>query len=196
MNLDICSKCSIYNDGLFTIGVRKTHKVSPRFIDNPERKQVLILAECPGENEDLQNKVLVGRSGKLIDALLEESGLNKFNVRISNVVKCRIIRLIDGKYKNGNPTDEEIKCCSAYLQEEWDFKPDLIVLLGNSAIKAILPDKSPSLIRGKGQEICLGDKNTMVLPTLHPAACLYNPSNRPTLLKHLVNAVTYLKSLS
>lgn len=195
MNEEICGKCPIYNDGLLQIGIRKHCKVEPRFIENAEQKRVLVLAECPGENEDEQNKVLVGRSGQLIDKLLKESELDQFDIRVSNVVKCRAIQCINGKYKNRNPNEEEVKACSPYLREDWEFDPDMIIMLGKTSTKAIFPDKDASLIRGKGLEINVNGRNIIALSTFHPAACMYDPKNKPILLCHLTNAAKYLREL-
>ena len=189
----VCDRCPIYNDQLLQIGVRKTHQIQPRTIPNTDRKRVLIMAECGSEPEDQQNRVLVGRSGKLIDKLMAESGLDQFNVMLSNVVKCRAIQCVDGKYKNRNPNEEEIKACSPYLKEDWAFDPDLIIMLGKSALKGVMPNRD--LPRGKGVEIDVNGRTIIAVHTFHPAACLYDPRNKPELLKHLTNAVKYLTEL-
>lgn len=195
INESICGSCPIYNDGLLQLGVRKHCKGDPRFVQNAEQKRILICAEAFGENEDIVNKPLVGRSGKLLDQLLIESGLDKFDLKIDNAVKCRPIKLEAGKYKNRTPTDEEINCCRPYMTDTLSFNPDLIILLGRIPFKAFFPDKEPAEYRGKGLKYIHNDREIMTMLTFHPAACLYSPTNKPTLLRHLKNAASYLNEL-
>lgn len=194
MKLEICSKCPIYNDGLLQLGIRKTHYGSPRFVCNSGQKKVLFVAEAYGQTEDEFNAPLIGRSGKLLDKLIEESGLNKFDLKFDNAVKCRPIKFEGGKYKNGTPTNDEIECCKPYMSNTLSFDPDLIILLGRTPFKSFFAEKEPAVYRGKGLIYNYNGKNIMTLAVFHPAACLYNPSNRPTLLKHLINATKFLES--
>lgn len=195
MNIDICNKCPIFTDKLLQLGIRKTHKVKARVIENIGKKNVLMLAEAPGSDECKNNQVLVGRAGKLIDELLEKSGLNQYNIRLSNVVKCRPIEMINNKDKNRTPTLDEINACYPYLQEDWNFNPDFIILLGKIASKAIFPHKDPSFIRGKGQILNINNKDIAVLPTWHPAYILRNPSSKDLLLKHFINVAQFVSLL-
>lgn len=198
MNYDenICNKCPIYNDGLYQLGIRHNIKGAPKYLQNINKKKVLFDAEGFGKNEDLDNKPLIGRAGKLLDTLIEESGIIKFDLMFHNVVKCRPIKLEKGIYKNRTPTDEEVKYCfSNYCHEELLFEPDLIITLGRIPTMAFFPEKNPSLLRGKAQEYLYNNKKYIVLPTYHPAACLYDPKNKPILLRHLTNAANYLNQL-
>jgi uracil-DNA glycosylase family 4 len=195
INEEICSKCPIYNDNLYQLGIRKTYKVEPRYIHNNGKQRILICCEAPGKDEDYQNLTLVGRAGKLLDSLLIESGLTNYNIRLSNPVKCRPIEMVANKDKNRAPTDEELYACSFYMKEDMAFDPQLIILLGRIPFKAFFPEKEPAAFRGKGLLYKYADKEIMTLLSYHPAACLYNASNRPTLLKHLTNAVSYLEQL-
>lgn len=195
MKLEVCQNCPIYNDGFLQSGVRKTCKVNPRFVSNPDKRRILIIAEAPGENEDRQNSVLVGRSGKLLDQLLQETGLDKYDIKIDNPVKCRPIKIEDGKHKNRTPTDKEIESCRPYLTDTLAFNPDFIILLGRIPFKTFFPDKEPALYRGKGLKYNYNGRDIMALLTYHPAACLYQASNKPTMLLHLQNAASYLNEL-
>lgn len=195
MNIDICSKCPIYNDGFLQQGIRKTCNGNPRLIPNIGKRKLLFFGEAYGENEDYQNQAFVGAAGKKFDALLAETGLLNFDIRISNVVKCRPIKVENKKYKNRAPTDEEVMACSFYLKEDWDFNPDLTITLGRVPTRALFPTLNPSEIRGKGQKILINYKEFCVLPTYHPAATIYDPSTKPILFKHLSRASEYLKGL-
>lgn len=192
MNIDICGKCPLFNDHLLELGIRKTHKINSRYYNNPDKKKVLILGECGGLEEDEQNLPFVGRAGKILTSIIEESNLNSFNVCISNVVKCRAIDNNNGKYKNRNPTPEEVNACSPYLVEDFAFNPELTIALGKTASSSLFPDKDYSLIRGKLQIFNYQGKEYKTLVSYHPAACLYNPSVKPLLTKHLINAVKFL----
>lgn len=196
MKQNICVQCPIFNDGLLQIGIRKHCKVSPRLISNPSKARLLFFGEAPGENEDMENRTFVGRAGQQFDKLLIETGLIVFDIRITNVVKCRPIKLENTKYKNRAPTDEEVVACSYYLDEDWNFNPDLIITLGRVPTRALLPHLNPSEIRGKGQKLFINQKEYTVLPTYHPAATLYDPNTKPVLLKHLKNSAEYLRRLS
>lgn len=195
INEAICGPCSIYNDGLLQLGVRKHCKGGPRFVANEGKRKILMIAEAYGEQEDIVGKPLVGRSGKLLDQLLEQSGLSTFDIKIDNAVKCRPIKLEANKYKNRTPTDEEVNYCRPYMTETLAFDPDLIILLGRIPFKSLFPDKEPAEYRGKGLKYIHNGKEIMAMLTYHPAACLYQASNKPTLLRHLTNAASYLNEL-
>lgn len=196
MKIEICGKCPIYNDGLVQIGIRKTIHGSPRFVENANAPKALLIAEAFGQDEDAANKPLIGRAGKVLDALLEDSGLNKFNLKLDNAVKCRPIKVENGKYKNRTPTDEEIQCCNPYMDETLSFNPDLIILLGRTPFKAFFPDKSPTECRGKGMKYSFAGREITTLLTYHPAATLYDPTTKPVLFKHLKNSAEYLRGIA
>ncbi len=106
-----------------------TKKVIGRGMVNPE---VLFIGEAPGAEEDISGKPFVGRSGILLDEWISFLGIESF--AIINVVKCR-------PPENRDPTDEEIKACLPYAQEQIaKLKPKRIVLLGKTAIKTFLPE--------------------------------------------------------
>lgn len=199
MEQAICEKCPIFNDGLLQIGIRKHCKVLPRLIPNPGKPRLLFFGEAPGENEDIENRAFIGRAGQQFDKLLAETGLIDFDIRIANIVKCRPIKLDNNKYKNRAPTEEEVSACSYYLNEDWEFDPDLVITLGRVPTRALFPHLNPSEIRGKAQKLVVGtnkeNKEYLVLPTYHPAATLYDPTTKPVLFKHLNNSSQYLRGI-
>jgi len=193
MKLEACQQCPIYNDGLYQLGIRKHIHSAPRYVENSGKKKVLIVAEAFGQNEDVVNAPLIGRSGKLLDQLLHETGIDKYDIKIDNTVKCRPIKLEGNKCKNRTPTEQEIKHCTEhYLDETLEFNPDFIILLGRVPFKAFFPDKEPSKYRGKILWYKYNDRKIMTVLTYHPAACLYQPTNKPALLKQLANISAYL----
>jgi len=98
-----------------------------------KRAKIVFVGEAPGGDEDRQGRPFVGRAGKVLDDLLEKAGIDRRDVYITNVVKCR-------PPGNRKPTEEEMEKCMPYLRAELDeINPGLIVLLGSTATAALLP---------------------------------------------------------
>lgn len=161
-------------------------------------KGILIIAECPGKEEDLQGKQLVGDSGKLLRKTLSllEIDLDK-DCRKINSVNCRPV---NNKGENRTPTDKEISCCRSRVWKEIDeFKPKLIILLGGSALESFLNHrwrkKLGGINRWRGWQIPDRDVNAWVCPTFHPAYILWsgkNPLIERTFRQDLKKAVSCL----
>jgi uracil-DNA glycosylase family 4 len=111
----------------------------------------------------------VGRSGKLLNTLLEEAGLKRDTIWVTNTNKCRPV-LIDGKsVKNRAPTPPEQKACEIWWQNEIELlKPQIVVCLGATAAKKILENKNFMITKDRGKWFP-GPKNTEVLVTFHPS---------------------------
>lgn len=136
-----------------------------------ENSKVLFVGEGPGENEDLQGEPFVGRSGKLLDTMLECIDLSrKENIYIANIVKCR-------PPKNRDPKPEEQEMCIQWLREQVRLmKPKVVVCLGRiSAQKLISPDFKVTQQHGE----FIDKKGILFMGTFHPAALLRNPNNKP-----------------
>jgi DNA polymerase len=128
---------------------------------------VMIIGEAPGQNEDEQGLPFVGRAGQLLDKILESVGFNDSNVYICNINKCR-------PPGNRVPTNDEVAACKPYLLEQIRLvDPKIILLTGATAVKAITGDKRGiTQIRGEWMEW----EGRLVMPILHPAYLLRNPS--------------------
>jgi DNA polymerase len=127
---------------------------------------LMVVGEGPGHEEDVQGRPFVGRSGQLLDRLLlEEAGLERKEVYIANVVKCR-------PPGNRDPEPGEIRECRPFLEQQVDLiAPRVILTLGNFATKVLLDTKQGiTQLRGKVYPY-RGDKAQLV-PTFHPAAAL------------------------
>lgn len=137
---------------------------------NPNAK-VLFVGEGPGEQEDLQGQAFVGRSGQLLDKLLDAVDLSRDkNIFIANIVKCR-------PPKNRDPLPQEQEQCIGWLRNQVALmRPKIIVCLGRiAAMKLIRPDFK--IMKEHGQ---FTEKNgVLMMATLHPAALLRNPNNKP-----------------
>ena len=139
-------------------------------VGNP-RSKVMFIGEGPGENEDLQGEPFVGRGGQLLDKMLAAVDLDrKTNVYIANIVKCR-------PPQNRDPLPEEQEACIGWLRNQVALiRPKIIVCLGRiAAMRIIKPDMK--ITREHGQFF---EKNgTLMMATLHPAALLRNPNQKP-----------------
>ncbi len=131
--------------------------------------KIMFIGEGPGADEDIQGEPFVGKAGKLMDQAFKGIGINREEVYIANIVKCR-------PPQNRNPEQDEIDSCIDYLRTQVMLvKPEIIVLLGSVALKAILgKEYSITSSRGKWVE----KKGIRYLPTFHPAALLRDESKK------------------
>lgn len=131
--------------------------------DGPKDTKIMIVGEAPGEEEDRQGSPFVGRSGKLLDKMLEVAGLDRKNVFITNIVKHR-------PPQNRAPKASEIKTCKElWLDKQIEIlKPRLIVLLGGVALKTLTRETSVEKLHGK--MLTKGGQRYFV--TFHPSAAL------------------------
>ena len=133
--------------------------------------EIMFIGEGPGQNEDEQGLPFVGRSGKLLDQYLEAVDLSREkNVFIANIVKCR-------PPQNRDPLPEEWDACLPWLREQFRLiRPQIVVCLGRIAAQRLIrPDFS--VTKEHGQFI---EKNgVLFMATLHPAALLRNPKQKP-----------------
>ena len=134
---------------------------------NPFAK-LMIIGEAPGAKEEEVGEPFVGRSGKLLDKLLQNAGIDiSQDVYFCNVVKCR-------PPKNRRPTKIEIQENLPWLYQQIKLvNPEIIVLVGATALEAISKNKSPiSILRGKW----INWNGRLVMPIFHPAYLLRNQS--------------------
>ncbi|HEY9880504.1 MAG TPA: uracil-DNA glycosylase [Leptolyngbyaceae cyanobacterium] len=147
------------------LGQTRTHAVVSR--GNPAA-HIMIVGEGPGEQEDEQGLPFVGRSGQLLEKILEAVRLDSENdVYICNIVKCR-------PPNNRVPTTDESDACRGYLMEQIRMvDPKIILLTGATAVKGITGIKQGiTKIRGQWIEW----EGRLCMPIFHPAYLLRNPS--------------------
>src|SRR4051794_36288735 len=133
---------------------------------------LMFVGEAPGANEDKLGLPFVGQAGKLLEKLLAEIGLERGDVFIANVLKCR-------PPGNRDPHPVEIESCQDYLVRQIQLiEPRVICTLGNFATK-LLRGEPTGITRLHGQpEIrVVGERAVRLYPLFHPAAALYTPSN-------------------
>ena len=127
--------------------------------------KIMMIGEAPGKNEDQNGVPFIGSAGKILDKALYEAGLDRGDVYITNVVKCR-------PPNNRVPTDKEIQICTNhYLKNEIKLiSPKIICILGATALKSLLGYEQLGRYRGKIVNI---DPHKYFI-TYHPAATIYN----------------------
>jgi len=166
-----CRKCPLYKT--------RTNAVPGEGSTNPK---IFFIGEAPGAQEDATGRPFVGAAGKLLTTLLNEIGLSREEVYITNVIKCR-------PPGNRDPAKEEVEACRPYLEKQLKLmRPKAIVALGRHAaswLSSYMNRRFRSMTREHGiifESEILGFK-ARILFTYHPAAALYNPNLLDSLRK-------------
>ncbi|MBC7708047.1 uracil-DNA glycosylase [Polaromonas sp.] len=144
---------------------------------------IVIIGEAPGKKEDELGKPFVGASGKFLNQMLEMIGLQREDIYITNIVKYR-------PPDNRDPKPDEKKAFLPYLQSQLEvIQPKIVVTLGRHSMNCFLPDLQISKVHGEPKRVKLSLKENkgdilevIILPLFHPAAALYNPAQRQTLI--------------
>ncbi|MCA1591884.1 MAG: uracil-DNA glycosylase [Acidobacteria bacterium] len=131
--------------------------------------RLMFVGEAPGADEDASGRPFVGRAGQLLNKIIEAIGLKREDVLIGNVNRCR-------PPGNRAPTTEEAATCKPFLLREINVaRPDVIIVLGNTAMKNLLDTREGiTRLRGNFQDY----KGIKVMPTFHPAYLLRDPSKK------------------
>lgn len=158
------------------------------FSDGNPESDIMLIGEAPGHDEDIQGKPFVGRSGKLLDKMLEAIELNREKVYIANIVPWR-------PPNNRRPTDEEIEICLPFVKKHIELiNPKVLMLLGSTATFALLKNtEGITKIRGKWIDLNVNTITVPTLPTFHPAFLLRQPAQKKHVwedLKSLKNKVS------
>ena len=151
---------------------------------NPKAR-LMFVGEAPGADEDAQGKPFVGRAGQLLTKMIEAMGLKREEVIIGNVNRCR-------PPGNRQPTLEEAAICRPFLfREIAAVRPEVIVVMGNTALRNLLEVKAGiSSVRGRFQDY----QGIKVMPTFHPAYLLRDPSKKRETWEDLKKVRDYLDS--
>jgi DNA polymerase len=152
----------------------------------PPDADLLFVGEAPGANEDDQGEPFVGRSGDVLDEGLRAVGLARAHIRITNCVRCR-------PPDNRDPHVEELANCRGYLEREIrQVDPELVVTLGKVPAEHLLErDVAVTSEAGDVTEFTVGDDRVRVMVSVHPAATLYDPSQKETFSETLQAAAEY-----
>lgn len=136
--------------------------------DGNEYANIMLIGEGPGADEDRTGIPFVGKSGQLLDKILEACGFKRnTHIFISNIVKCR-------PPGNRVPTEEEVAACMPYLLQQIELiNPKIVVTLGSTALKRLVGDNSLKITRLRGT--WMDWDNRLLMPVYHPSALLRNP---------------------
>ena len=163
----------------------KLHKQRNKIVfgDGNAKADLVFVGEGPGHDEDVQGLPFVGRAGKLLTQMIEAMGLERKDVYICNVVKCR-------PPENRLPERDEISTCSPYLVRQIDaIRPKVIVCLGATAAQMLLnTNRGISGFRGEWLEY----RGTRLIATYHPAYLLRNPAAKSEVWKDLQKVMSVL----
>lgn len=131
--------------------------------DGNTNSPIIFIGEAGGHNETIQKKPFVGRAGKLLDKVLDESGLHRDSFWVTNVIKAR-------PPENRDPLPEEIEAYRPFLERELAIiNPAMIVTLGRFAMNWFLPDEKISRVHGHSKKSSSG---VTIFPLYHPSAAL------------------------
>ena len=138
---------------------------------------ILFIGEGPGEQEDLQGEPFIGPAGKLLDDMLSIIDLDRSNVYIANIVKCR-------PPHNRDPFPEEQEACMNFLRAQFKLlQPKIIVCLGRIAARRIMREDF-TFSKDRGSWMCINGIWTIAI--YHPAALLRDPRKRPETFSDLL----------
>jgi DNA polymerase len=171
-----CTRCPLYQE--------RTHVVHT---EGDRKARLMFVGEAPGADEDARARPFVGRAGQLLTKIIEAIGMKREEVLIGNVNRCR-------PPGNRAPTPEEASMCKPFLLREIAVvQPEVIVVLGNTAMKNLLDTREGiTKLRGRFQEY----KGIKVMPTFHPAYLLRDPSKKRETWEDLKKVRDYLDNHS
>ncbi len=157
LNILTCTKCELAKT--------RQHVI---FGEGNPHAGILIIGEAPGRDEDIQGKPFVGKSGQLLDKILEACGFTRSeHIFISNIVKCR-------PPDNRIPIPQEAHICLPWLIKQIELiNPTILILLGATALK-YMAGPEHRITRERGSWLTL--QNRLAMPVYHPAALLRDPS--------------------
>jgi DNA polymerase len=150
--------------------------------EGDRRAKLMLIAQAPGTREDREGSMFIGPSGRVLDELLKDAGIDRETLYMTNLVKCMLP-------KNRNPKRDEIAACTPYLDREIELvDPAVIAPLGYYAIRHILEKYGiPVPPRAEfrtlfGTAFAAGGRT--IIPLQHPAVVLYNASYRQSLIEN------------
>ncbi len=139
------------------------------FGEGDKKAKLMIIGEGPGYDEDVQGRPFVGKAGQLLTKILQSIRLNREEVYIANIIKCR-------PPQNRNPEPDEIRSCYPFLLGQINaIQPKIICALGTFAAQTLLKtERKITALRGKAYD----QDGIQVIPTYHPAYLLRNPDKK------------------
>jgi len=158
----VCTKCALS---------RSRKNAVPG--EGPANAEIMFIGEAPGFHENEQGRPFVGAAGSFLNELLAQAGLQRSDVWITNVVKCR-------PPGNRDPLPDEIATCDQYLERQIAaINPKIIITLGRYSMNKFMPGAKISTVHGQMRQV--GDR--FVIAMFHPAAALHQASIKPAIMK-------------
>jgi DNA polymerase len=143
--------------------------------EGPETATVMFIGEAPGFHEDKSGRPFVGAAGRFLEELLADIDMQRQDVYIANVIKCR-------PPGNRAPTPVELEACKPYLDRQIALiQPRVVVTLGRFSMARYFPGAKISTIHGKPRKI----DGVLYYPMYHPAAALHQPSLRTAVVEDM-----------
>ncbi len=169
----VCTKCELH---------RSRKKAVPG--EGPTHAEIMLIGEGPGFHENEQGRPFVGAAGKFLDQLLEQAGVTRADVWITNVVKCR-------PPGNRDPLPDEIEICTSnYLQHQISIvNPSIIVTLGRFSMGLFFKGAKITQIHGQMRKV----EDRFVIAMYHPAAALHQMALKPAILADFARLPELLK---
>jgi len=150
--------------------------------EGSEKAAILFIGEAPGWHEDQQGRPFVGPAGHFLDELLASIGLNRKDVYIANVIKCR-------PPSNRDPLPSEVRACRKWLDRQIELiKPRLIVTLGRHSLAQFFPGDAIGKVRGTARK----KQGVIYYSMYHPAAALHQQSLRRTIEEDMLKIPSLL----
>ncbi len=162
-----CTRCDLFQF--------RTHVVPG---SGPRDARIFFVGEAPGAREDELGRPFVGRSGALLDEMLEGAGLRRESVFIANIIRCR-------PPGNRNPRAPEIRACGGWLAEQLRLiRPAVVVPLGRFALQHFRPGGKITQLQGAPLPVSYEGEPLTLFPLLHPSAVLRDPRKRDDYAAH------------
>lgn len=172
-DLGECTRCKLHS--------LRTNIV---FGEGHPQADLMFVGEAPGADEDRQGRPFVGRAGQLLTRIIQAMGLEREEVYIANIIKCR-------PPNNRDPEADEIAACEPFLFRQIDaIRPLVIVALGRYAAQTLLRTAEPiSRLRGRFFPF----RDSLLLPTFHPSYLLRNPAAKKTVWEDMKQVMRVLE---
>lgn len=174
-----CLKCGLCNSC-------KTAKMQPdlRHVSKEKPCEILVIGEAPGADEDAAGIPFVGQSGRLLREVMSEEGLADYGIAFTNVIHCR-------PPENKTPSAMQMKCCMPLLEQEIEeLNPRLIILAGNTPLKAVLGETGITNWQG----VLIEQNGRAYLPVYHPAYILRNPEAITDFAASMIKAAEFMEN--
>lgn len=158
--------------------------------------EIVLVGEAPGEKETKYVRPFVGPAGKNLDEFLELLELKREDIYITNTVKFRPYKVnpATGRLSNRPPDKSELELCLPFLLHQLDIiKPEVVVTLGNTPLKALSGDKNITIGENHGRFIDM--EKYKLFPLYHPASIIYNASLKEVYHDDIIKLKEFLNRL-